>query len=113
MSRTWYKIYTTGEPHRYLPFIKIHLSRLMQAASEKREAMEKKLRAKLEDEVKQLREEGGGTNTGNPASSIQDQDMEILLRKLSHSEEKVSKENPCVFLYILFIYLRRQVMTSS
>jgi hypothetical protein len=49
--------------------------------------MEKKLRAKLEEEVRELREEGGG---GGANSTNQDQDTEILLRKLSQAEEKVA-----------------------
>jgi hypothetical protein len=60
-----------------------------QAASEKREAMEAKLRAKLEEEVRDLREEGGG-GPGH-AHHHHQQDTEGLLRKLSQAEEKVSR----------------------
>ena len=58
-----------------------------QAASEKREAMEKKLRAKLEEEVRELREEGSAAHTS--ATAQDQQDFDTLLRKLSHAEEKV------------------------
>ncbi|TRY75585.1 hypothetical protein TCAL_13347 [Tigriopus californicus] len=59
----------------------------LQAASEKREAMEKKLRAKLEDELREYREaerlnERRFTNLG-------DQDVEDLNIKLSQAEEKI------------------------
>jgi hypothetical protein len=60
----------------------------VQAASEKREAMEAKLRAKLEEEVRDLREEGGPGVPGH-AHHHQQQDTEGLLRKLSQAEEKV------------------------
>jgi len=56
----------------------------LQAASEKREAMEKKLRAKLEDELKELRRENNGGNN----RSDENEDIEELLQKLSASEEK-------------------------
>jgi hypothetical protein len=52
--------------------------------------MEKKLRAKLEEEVRELREEGGGADT---ATAAQDQDRDGLLRKLSQLEEKVSEKS--------------------
>ena len=56
------------------------------AASEKREAMEKKLRAKLEDELKDFRQEKeSGTNNRNDG----DIDIEQVTRKLSACEEKV------------------------
>ena len=48
--------------------------------------MEKKLRAKLEDELKDLRQEKeSGTNNGNDG----DIDIEQVMRKLSAGEEKV------------------------
>jgi len=58
----------------------------LQAASEKREAMEKKLRAKLEEELKELRQEkeSGGNNRVDG-----DVDVEQLTRKLSACEEKI------------------------
>ena len=59
----------------------------LQKASEKREAMEKKLRAKLEEELKELREAQKGNGDANlrPGDSIEE-----LRRKLSEAEEKVS-----------------------
>jgi hypothetical protein len=63
-----------------------------QAASEKREAMEAKLRAKLEEEVRDLREEGGG----GPGHAHHQQDREGLLRKLSQAEEKVPRPREIV-----------------
>jgi hypothetical protein len=66
------------------PVHRLNCSVRTQAASEKREAMEAKLRAKLEEEVRDLREEGGG-HGGGPDQ----QDTEGLLRKLSQAEEKV------------------------
>eukprot|EP00090_Calanus_glacialis_P023332 TRINITY_DN3598_c0_g1_i1.p1 TRINITY_DN3598_c0_g1~~TRINITY_DN3598_c0_g1_i1.p1 ORF type:complete len:1094 (-),score=184.02 TRINITY_DN3598_c0_g1_i1:874-4155(-) len=58
----------------------------LQAASEKREAMEKKLRAKLEDELKDFRQEKeSGTNNRNDG----DIDIEQVTRKLSACEEKI------------------------
>jgi len=58
----------------------------LQAASEKREAMEKKLRAKLEDELKDLRQEKeSGTNNRNDG----DVDIDQVKRKLSAYEEKI------------------------
>lgn len=58
----------------------------LQAASEKREAMEKKLRAKLEDELKDLRhEKESGTNNRND----KDIDIDQVTRKLSACEEKI------------------------
>ena len=54
-------------------------------ASEKREAMEKKLRAKLEEELKELRENPDGTEKRSGG------DMEEFRRKLSEAEEKVNK----------------------
>ena len=58
----------------------------LQKASEKREAMEKKLRAKLEDELKELREAQSGNSDANlrPGDSVEE-----LRRKLSEAEEKV------------------------
>ena len=57
------------------------------SASEKREAMEKKLRAKLEDELKELRE----AQLGNPDGILRSGDSsEVLGRKLSEAEEKVN-----------------------
>ena len=51
--------------------------------------MEKKLRAKLEDELKDLRQEKeSGTNNRNDG----DIDIEQLTRKLSANEEKVNKQ---------------------
>ena len=59
----------------------------LQKASEKREAMEKKLRAKLEDELKELRAAQTGSLDANlrPGDSIEE-----LRRKLSEAEEKVN-----------------------
>jgi len=60
----------------------------LQAASEKREAMEKKLRAKLEEELKELRENtqvGGGRR----GSKSEDSDRDELLQKISEAEEKI------------------------
>lgn len=65
----------------------------LQKASEKREAMEKKLRAKLEDELKELREAqkpGAATGDGNLKNG---DSIEELRRKLSEAEEKVSCQN--------------------
>jgi hypothetical protein len=67
-----------------------------QAASEKREAMEAKLRAKLEEEVRDLREEGGGGGGPGHAHHHHQQDTEGLLRKLSQAEEKVPRPRKCV-----------------
>jgi hypothetical protein len=70
--------------------------------------MEAKLRAKLEEEVRDLREEGGGPGH---AHHHHQQDTEGLLRKLSQAEEKVPRPRECVFaikrhgLEILFSYL--------
>lgn len=55
-------------------------------ASEKREAMEKKLRAKLEDELKEHRDALKGNVDPNQRSG---DSLEDLRRKLSESEEKV------------------------
>ena len=60
----------------------------LQKASEKREAMEKKLRAKLEDELKELREAQKG-NIVDANLRPGDISLEELRRKLSESEEKV------------------------
>ena len=58
----------------------------MQKASEKREAMEKKLRAKLEDELMELRQ----AQTGNTDPNLRPGDsIEEFRRKLSEAEEKV------------------------
>ncbi len=70
-----------------------------QAASEKREAMEAKLRAKLEEEVRDLREEGGPGH----AHHHHQQDTEGLLRKLSQAEEKVPRPKDFVFVTVLRI----------
>jgi len=58
----------------------------LQAASEKREAMEKKLRAKLEDELKDLRQE---KESGINNRADGDIDIEQVTRKLSACEEKI------------------------
>jgi hypothetical protein len=59
-------------------------------ASEKREAMEKKLRAKLEDELKELREVQMGNGTEPSQSRSGDNNnSEDLRRKFSQAEEKV------------------------
>ena len=56
----------------------------LQKASEKREAMEKKLRAKLEEELRELREaQNGLLSDGNQRPA------EELRCKLSEAEEKV------------------------
>ena len=58
----------------------------LQKASEKREAMEKKLRAKLEDELMELRQ----AQTGNTDPNLRPGDsIEEFRRKLSDAEEKV------------------------
>ena len=59
----------------------------LQKASEKREAMEKKLRAKLEEELRELREiaQNGLLSDGNQRPA------EELRSKLSEAEEKVRK----------------------
>ena len=58
----------------------------LQKASEKREAMEKKLRAKLEDELMELRQ----AQTGNSDPNLRPGDsIEEFRRKLSDAEEKV------------------------
>ena len=63
-------------------------------ASEKREAMEKKLRIKLEDELKELRAQQQGEEQGAqrrfPHSS---ESLEELRRKFAEAEEKVSIVN--------------------
>ena len=60
-------------------------------ASEKREAMEKKLRIKLEDELKELRAQQQGEEQGAqrrfPHSS---ESLEELRRKFAEAEEKVN-----------------------
>jgi hypothetical protein len=53
--------------------------------------MEAKLRAKLEKEVRDLREEGGPGHAHH-----HQQDTEGLLRKLSQAEEKVPRPRECV-----------------
>ena len=60
-------------------------------ASEKREAMEKKLRAKLEDEIKELRAaQQGEDHSGAQRRFPQGTDsLEELKRKFAESEEKV------------------------
>merc|ERR1719351_604332 len=62
----------------------------LQAASEKREAMEKKLRIKLEDELKELRAQQQGEEQGAqrrfPHSS---ESLEELRRKSAEAEEKI------------------------
>ena len=58
-----------------------------QAASEKREAMEKKLRAKLEDEVKELRAEQESREGKEKKEG--EENAELLTRKLREYEEKV------------------------
>lgn len=57
----------------------------LQVASEKREAMEKKLRAKLEEEVRELREEGEESSS----TTAQHLDRDNIHRKLSQAEEKI------------------------
>ena len=65
----------------------------LQKASEKREAMEKKLRAKLEEELRELREaQNGLLSDGNQRPA------EELRSKLSEAEEKV--RNFCASVYI-------------
>ena len=60
----------------------------LQKASEKREAMEKKLRAKLEDELMEFRQ----AQTGNTDPNLRPGDsIEEFRRKLSEAEEKVFK----------------------
>ena len=62
----------------------------LQKASEKREAMEKKLRAKLEDELMELRQ----AQTGNTDPNLRPGDsIEEFRRKLSDAEEKVFSTN--------------------
>ena len=58
------------------------------SASEKREAMEKKLRAKLEEEVRELRAEQKEGFKGNllPTGA---ENLDELRRKMRESEEKV------------------------
>ena len=62
------------------------------SASEKREAMEKKLRVKLEEELRELRAEqregGNGEQRNFPGSG---DSLDELRRKFRESEEKVSK----------------------
>jgi len=58
----------------------------LQKASEKREAMEKKLRAKLEDELMEFRQ----AQTGNTDPNLRPGDsIEEFRRKLSEAEEKI------------------------
>jgi len=59
----------------------------LQAASEKREAMEKKLRAKLEDELKELRTAAEAAEGREGREGEEDSDS--LIRKLSEYEEKI------------------------
>jgi hypothetical protein len=59
----------------------------MFSASEKREAMEKKLRAKLEEEVREVRAERDGGNVGFVAGV---DNLEELRRKFREAEEKVN-----------------------
>ena len=61
----------------------------LQKASEKREAMEKKLRAKLEEELRELREDA---RNGFAADANQ-RPTEDLRSKLSEAEEKVRIQN--------------------
>ena len=56
----------------------------LQKASEKREAMEKKLRAKLEEELRELREDAQ-----NGFADANQRPTEDLRSKLSEAEEKV------------------------
>ena len=63
----------------------------LQKASEKREAMEKKLRAKLEDELKELREAQKG-NFGDANMRPGDHSLQELRRKHSEAEEKVMND---------------------
>ena len=101
-------------PHQQSQFTSnVALTVLLFSASEKREAMEKKLRAKLEDEVKELRSAlsaqrlaasadssdaifaNAAGHTGSTASA---ESLEELRRKFSEAEEKVSQ----AFSYHLF-----------
>ena len=61
----------------------------LQAASEKRELMEKKLRAKLEEELKILRH-GQENSSSNMIENGENNDQ--LRQQLSSFEEKVSPE---------------------
>ncbi len=56
----------------------------LQAASERREAVEKKLRVKLEEELAEYRSRSHGRNLDNC-----DEDLEDMAMKLSEAEEKV------------------------
>ena len=58
----------------------------LQKASEKREAMEKKLRAKLEEELRELREDA---RNGFASVDANQRPTEDLRSKLSEAEEKV------------------------
>ena len=58
----------------------------LQKASEKREAMEKKLRAKLEEELRELREDA---RNGFACVDANQRPTEDLRSKLSEAEEKV------------------------
>ena len=87
---------------------------LLSSASEKREAMEKKLRAKLEDEVKELRSALSAQRlaasadssdaifanaAGHAGSTASAESLEELRRKFSEAEEKVSqaKHSPTTY----------------
>ncbi len=71
----------------------------LQAASEKREAMEKKLRMKLEDELRELREqqhvqgqdpgEGGDHPQGGGGPSVEQGALLELRKRLNENEEKI------------------------
>ena len=70
----------------------------LQAASEKREAMEKKLRAKLEEELGEYRNSrrgrrqrrGGGADNGAAAADSDGEGADGLALRLGEAEEKAS-----------------------
>ena len=66
--------------------LRIKFGLFIQAASEKREAMEKKLRVKLEEELKELRAE---QESRDGREDREGEDVDSLARKLSESEEKM------------------------
>ena len=62
---------------------------LLQTASEKRELMEKKLRAKLEIEVKELRQGNEMSHSDNTADNHEN--FEQLRAQMNNYEEKVRR----------------------
>ena len=71
----------------------------LQAASEKREAMEKKLRAKLEEELNDFRSKrradngaagAGSASTGGAGADSDGEGADELAMKLGEAEEKVN-----------------------